>query len=520
MAGLQQWARETADKYDRQISRLLGVPVTDYEIVVVPPNRMPEGYENNPGVTLGTKVYINASLVTKANEGVIIHELVHAMAAGGRWDDRKPEQLADWVRWKLGGNRESDGSLWKPSAEIRRFDERIDGDARSFVNRMQNEEAADIGSSTAQRRNRAGEWDYYDINRDGKVEYWETAAVNSGRVPGNTGGGGSSGDNPWGTFGDGPGGGGGNWEPKWEPGQDKLERRNTRGALLYWLQGLGIQVGDDIGALLDRAAKWGWDAERFAYEVRKTPEYRERFPGIFDKDGTLKMSEAQYIEYEGQFQSYASQAGINLGDKRMAWLFRHDVRPDEFADRAVAMNRLNRDRTLYKAFGRELVQGGLASRKEVDSKKELFRYIMGEKPKAWYDLWQDTVTRNAAVNAGIEFGKGRSEYVRLGRKAIERISGMDLSEEEMRAKFQEVEGFLRGLLTEEDANAARMFGVNNKTITKAVFGGKNASAARGKLQRALETADAFDEDRANTTLERDSSGRIQVAQGRGFSAGY
>jgi len=163
-----------------------------------------------------------------------------------------------------------------------------------------------------------------------------------------------------------------------------------------------------------------------------------------------------------------------------------------------------------------LVQGGIAKPADVNTQKEMFKFIMGAGDPKWYDLWQDTLTRNAAVQAGIVFGKNKSVYQTLGQKVIERISGMDLSEEQMAAQFIEASELLRTVLPTTEAGA---FNVKKQDIVKATFGGKGAARARGKIQRAQEASEAFQEARAATALEETEEGRITIQKGRGFSGG-
>ena len=215
------------------------------------------------------------------------------------------------------------------------------------------------------------------------------------------------------------------------------------------------------------------------------------FPGIFEKDGTMKMTESQYLTEKVAYESYASQYGVNMSDKRMAWLFRNDVTSSEFADRATSYQRLDRNKELYAAFRKELIDSGVKPG-EV-TRKGMFKFIMGEGNKAWYDLWQDAVTRNAAVQAGITFKKGKDAYTNLGQGVIERISNMGLSEEALASGFLSLEERLRTGLSLSEAN---LYGLTKKDVVRATFGGKGAGKARERYDRAVATAEAFEEERA------------------------
>ena len=506
-SGLERWASEVAEQYAARIAKLLGIPVGSYEVRVAPADQMPEGYSGASGtVKDGRVIWLNEKFLSRRNKGLVVHELTHAFLDQAGADRKLVEVVPDWVRWKLGLDTESDGSQWWPSDEVLAFNER---DVKEWVDRQQ----AKSGTSDAAAASRVG--------RVAPPPYGDGG-------PGGTGGGGDTGkpDTPlpsgyeWVQDPD------GNWlaaptgdkedrVPDWKKTSFKEAKAQSAASYRELLTAWGIDPGP-LFDLINQAWKEEWNKAIFLEELRSTAEYRERFPGIFEKDGTMKMNEAQYIATERQYTSLASRAGINLGPKRMAYLFRNDVTPEEFGDRAVALNRLKRNKELYTAFKRELVQGGIAKPADVNTQKEMFKFIMGAGDPKWYDLWQDTLTRNAAVQAGIVFGKNKSVYQTLGQKVIERISGMDLSEEQMAAQFIEASELLRTVLPTTEAGA---FNVKKQDIVKATFGGKGAARARGKIQRAQEASEAFQEARAATALEETEEGRITIQKGRGFSGG-
>src|SRR3989337_2992825 len=132
---LQQWAEQTAEKYEGKISRLLGVPVANYEVRVVASEAMPDGYEGVSGTAQNGVLWLNSDFLSRQNEGLVVHEMTHAFLANAGADRKKVEVLPDWVRWKLGLDTESDGSEWRPSQEVVRFDQNHP-DVRQWVDRQ------------------------------------------------------------------------------------------------------------------------------------------------------------------------------------------------------------------------------------------------------------------------------------------------------------------------------------------------------------------------------------------------
>jgi hypothetical protein len=448
--------------------------------------------------------------------GFLVHEGAHAAApvdaSGKKGAGRQIEPLADAIRYELTGT----AAGWEPSEEALRLSELSNLELRfvsqalatgQFSNKLL--KAVEAGNvDRAQMREAVGRAD--STGGDG------TLGGGIGDIIGDIIGG--LGDSLGGTADedgggiefdpDGTGAGDGDGRTEAERRRERQSDRNQRASYTYLFSAWGIPITENLEALIDQGANQNWSTSTFLERFRQTKEYRERFRGIFDKNGTLKYDESTYLQYEQAFTSIARQSGINIGPKRLAFLFRNDQTPDEFADRATAMGRLRRSPELYAAFKRELIQGGLAKPGELD-KKALFKTIMGEAPKEWYDLWQDTVTRNAAITAGLTFKKGGEKYTNLGHSVIERISRMDLSEEEMAAKFTEVADVLENVLPTTEAG---LYGVNKRNIVKAEFGGKGAASARRKINRAIDTAAAFYEDRASSAVYDDGSGR-NVTQG-------
>ena len=490
------------DEYWERVLRMTGMdPSTPM------PNVAIGDLGENPAATSAVGITFDADYLKNASladiRGAMVHEATHAaynVDTSGNPQARKIiEPLADAIRYQITGT----AGGWQPSEEARRLVDLAPWQLRV----VQQSLAAGQFSNTLLKRLEDG-----TLNRQEAQVYTsetQTQSMNptaQGSAGGTDGGGAFDTNEIKNLLGDAleeekP--------PDWRTTSWEENKAQQTADMAAFLNGLGIPTTPGMEALIQEAIKGEWNQSMFLEELRGTQEYRERFPGIFEKNGTLKMSESSYILMEGQYTSLASQAGINMGQKRMAFLFRNDVTPEEFGDRAVAFQRLNRNKDLYGAFKRELVQAGVAKPGDVNTNKELFKFVMGEGNKAWYDLWQDAVTRNAAVTAGITFGKNQAKYTALRQGVIERISNMGLSEAEMAQKFMEVEGILSDVLPTTEAG---LYGVNKKDAVKAAFGGKGSSKARDQIERAVTTADAFSDSRAAAAVYSDDQGNT-VTQG-------
>ncbi len=515
---LQEWYEE----YIKRIARALGIPEAELQPVTIAKEQLDDRGDGRIAEGANFHIAVDPDYLKTASEadarGMIIHEITHAITDRG---DNKAirkytEPLANAIRYQMVG--ETPG--WDLDPVAQRLVDLAPWQMRAVQATMSDGsfhqaflKGLEDGRITKDKVAAAG----VTFNPPGGTTQQGTTtgqtaeqlalAANHGWTGAATlaGGGGGIDFNPDDVNGNGVDD---QAEKKAARQQRRQDRRNDTATYTGYATAWEIPITGNIQALIAQANRQEWNQDLFLQKLRETQEYRERFKGIMGKNGEPKMDENTYLNYELQFHAIASQNGIGLGPKREAFLFRNNQTPEEFADRATAYKRIQRNPDLYKAYARELVQGGLAKPGEVD-KKGLFKAVMGEAPQAWYDLWQDTVTRNAAVNAGISFKKGAEGYTNLGHGVIERISRMDLSEEEMAAKFTEVSDTLENVLGTIEAGT---YGVSKKSIVKGTFGGHGAASARRKLKRAIDTAAAFDEERASSSLYDDGSGR-NVTQG-------
>jgi len=477
---------------------------------------------NDPHLGGGFAAYDNGTIYVgptwkPANIGAIIHEATHAAVSdptagdaadpSGKWQKDWNESLGEYMRWKLDPEQGTSGEAdWTPDAQAKRLIH-LAAKQPGIITVMT--QALAQGTFDPALMDPGADGSYLSVARDGGTipSVDTTTNTASGATP-------TNGYTQWqkeytttaaGAWGGEP-------PPTTDTGPTPQERRQKANDTAYYtslITGMGISMGPNLNHLVEAAMVHNWNDAAFLAQLRATAAYKEAFPGIFDENGVLKMTEDQYRTEEQQYQAFAQTAGIDMSGGRMAWLFSNDVTSAEFQDRATAYTRLERDKGLYAAFGRELVQAGVATPKDVNDPKEMFRFVMGDGNKAWYDLWQDAITRNAAVQAGISFAKHASKYTTLSQGVIEHISSLGLSEAEMATKFGAVEEALRKVLPLQEADT---YGVNKKTVVAAAFGGKGSSAARGRLERAQTTADAFTENRAASAVYSDDQGHT-ITQG-------
>lgn len=294
-------------------------------------------------------------------------------------------------------------------------------------------------------------------------------------------------------------------------GQQGADPKNLQASYLTALQGLGIDVDANLQQLMQHASQQGWSMARFKQAVYDTPEFHQEFPGIFDNQGNLRMTPQQYIQTKQSYISTAAQYGVNASPKTIAWMFRNEVSPQEFASRAQAINSLQNNQQYFRAFNETLKAQGM----DPLSRGDQLRFVLGEGNKEWYNQWQNASTRYSAQQAGIDTQKG-GMYTSIGEHLLGKIADKGLSVDAMNQAWQQVG---QNLLTALPDSRIQGYNLTKKQIAEASFGGPHQARTRQRIQDILNQEQAFYQQRASADLVTTPSGGIgergrgQVAQG-------
>lgn len=84
---------------------------------------------------------------------------------------------------------------------------------------------------------------------------------------------------------------------------------NTLKAEFPWLDAMGL----DPTWFQNTAAEASGPAE-ILVKIRQTPQYKARFPGMYRKDGSVRMNEAQYLQTESTYRNLLRQYGFNVDE--------------------------------------------------------------------------------------------------------------------------------------------------------------------------------------------------------------
>jgi len=326
-----------------------------------------------------------------------------------------------------------------------------------------------------------------------------------GDGPGGGGGGGGGGGDSGGG-----GGGGGSTTPAPSGGSSgSAAAAPSQAALIAWqtlLSQLGIRLSQNMRNLIQHAISGGWSQTEFMWNLRKTPEYQDTFPGIMNRNGTMKMTEAQYMAQEKSFQETADLYGIHLNQENQALLFEGDVSAREWQQRAMAINRIRENPEAFHQFEAAARAQGLIKGKF--NKKDAYTLAIGEGPTEWYRLLEEFGTRTAAVQAGFDITKHPqlAGYLGLSRKqvlAINRaVPGLG-GETQMASSFQELAQRFRQLLPEGNITG---FDVSKDDLIQLEFGGPKQAQIAETVQRIIAATKAREEPLAQATFASTGQG--------------
>jgi len=112
---------------------------------------------------------------------------------------------------------------------------------------------------------------------------------------------------------------------------------------------------------ITQAVQQGWTADEVAAQLYRSPEFKNAFPGIFNPDGSLKMSASDWTQQvygEGGIMDTARQYGIKVSRAHAGLLIGNDVSPTEWAHRALIYERATSSEVYRQSFNSVLKAAG------------------------------------------------------------------------------------------------------------------------------------------------------------------
>jgi hypothetical protein len=193
--------------------------------------------------------------------------------------------------------------------------------------------------------------------------------------------------------------------------KDTNRQDTTAAELRGILRGYGLNPNLFDG-IIHQAVVNQWSPEQFIAELYASDEFATAFPGIYNPDGSLKLSPAEYLQLAygmGGYVDIARNYGLKLSREHIGLLVQNNVSPDEWARRAEILQQA-RTTEAYRVEFNKLLQ---AQGHEPLGRKEWFDFIASRSQARIEDLYQAAalrmsdleLTREEALQAAREIGR-------------------------------------------------------------------------------------------------------------------
>lgn len=242
---------------------------------------------------------------------------------------------------------------------------------------------------------------------------------------------------------------------------------------------------------MHQAAEQGWSTTQFILNLRQTKEYARRFPGIMRENGSLRMSESQYIAGYNAAADYAASVGRNFSRQMYGYALRQGNSPAEIKAKINALDQIKEHKDLLGQFNEYL----LATReiKKPLTKAELAKFVMREGPKQFEDAWETAQQAGALAQFGVDVGKPKTGSD-VSYKQLKKLQGMLLPGQD--PDYQALSDVLAAM----PASQLYGMGLTKKDALAVAYGGARQQAVVDQAKKAVATYAARFEPQAHEQL--------------------
>jgi hypothetical protein len=281
---------------------------------------------------------------------------------------------------------------------------------------------------------------------------------------------------------------------------------NAKASYANLLKSWGIPITPAMNQFVTQAATSGMGSAAFLQQVRQTKAYAQAFKGIMMGNGTLRMSESQYIAGYNSARDHAASVGRNFNRDMYGMAIKNNNSPSEINEKIEALDILKTNATTFQNFSEYLTAKGLAPKKGI-TKQDLLAFVMKQGPVQWEQEWNTASQAAELQRLAIDVGKPKT--------------GSDISYKEIQ-KLQKglpqgTEPDYKGMAAALDSLPASKlygYGLTKKDIVTLGYGGKGAKQIAEVATRALaQYRIAVTEPGAQPNLTQSQTG-TQVLTGR------
>lgn len=295
------------------------------------------------------------------------------------------------------------------------------------------------------------------------------------------------------------------------------QARNAFATFEQMLATWGIAMTPEVRAFLKKAVQQRWSSALFLNELHRTKFYADAFPGIMRKDGTQRMSEAQYLSYSNQIKDLGGTLGMHIGKAQVGVMVAQGISANEARQRLTALDRMRSNRTVLNNFAEFLTAKGLAPKKGI-SRKDLFNFVMRQGPAEWEREWDSAYSSAQLQNIGIDVGRPKTgsdiSWDNLG-KLVKRFESLNPGQDVANLGQDFYQGIAQNLLALEPAKLYQI-GLNKRDILKLAYGDPEAGDIAMRVKRAIGTYRArFEDPAAQNQLINTGTGSRLLTGGTG-----
>lgn len=194
---------------------------------------------------------------------------------------------------------------------------------------------------------------------------------------------------------------------------------------------LGGHLTLEIRHLIEVAVRKDWDVQHFTQRFVNTKYFRQKFPGLIEKNGTIanELSGQQgqgvspgslgqairnYRAGLNQFADISSTYGFNGFDKKMfASALKSQTSAEEFAARLKAIDQVDSNPALKAMYEQNLKAAGLKA-----GPQDLYRAAAGLGEKPFMDVYEATQFQ---YNLGLDQGQAKELAKEGGGSTFENV---------------------------------------------------------------------------------------------------
>lgn len=250
-------------------------------------------------------------------------------------------------------------------------------------------------------------------------------------------------------------------------GSNRERNQQIRTELRQVLLQLGLRPAD-FQRIIDKAVRGTWSEAQFEAVIYGSRPFKQRFPGIFAPDGSLKMTPAEYKDLEMAYQSTFKQHGLSSelrgNSKVLGELFGGNVSLQELEDRLTAVQRIKEFAPALEAFKKQVKENFGQTLKD----KDIFDFVMGRGPSQFYALWEQANIREQAKYAGVQLSNQQIKKIQKSQSGFQ-------GGEEYEARLSQLAQQVKSVVP---LSEAAKFGITKRDLIELEFPGSTTTKKR------------------------------------------